>query len=488
MSVAAENSVTRKPPQAIDFHTGFCGLEQEHSGWVDDVRGRIPPDLTGTFFRNGPGTLEMGEQRYGHWFDGPGMISAVTFTGGRAHFKNRYIKTTKYVEEKKNNKIMFRGFGTQLEGGFRANFLRPLSNPANTSINWHGDKLCAFYEGSQPYRLDPATLDTRGVELYEGALNSMKNMTAHGKINYRTGHHINFGVNVAGLGVSGLKFGLDLYNIDPNGKVVSSCRIPLKRFPFVHDFGVTENYAVFLLSSITMGVAGPILGTAAVSDVTEYRMNKPVEGIIVDLRDMKVVRTLELPPALIVHFGNSYEHGDEIVTDFVRSTDPGNLAAIKDVFSLERILGAPLCRYRINVKTGEMRHEEYFHAPPGEFPSWDMQRTCYPSRYTYYVAPVDNGTPYFYNSVVKLDTETGDFKVGNYGQDRYTSEALFVPRDGAISEDDGYLLSFVYDAAVHRTEIVILDAREPETEIAAVKLSHHVPFGFHGHFTDRIFI
>jgi len=78
--------------------------------------------------------------------------------------------------------------------------------------------------------------------------------------------------------------------------------------------------------------------------------------------------------------------------------------------------------------------------------------------------------------------------VADYGRDRYTSEALFVPRDGAKSEDDGYLLSFVYDAATHRTEIVILDALDPETEIAAVKLSHHVPFGFHGHFTDRIFI
>jgi len=78
--------------------------------------------------------------------------------------------------------------------------------------------------------------------------------------------------------------------------------------------------------------------------------------------------------------------------------------------------------------------------------------------------------------------------VGDYGRDRYTSEALFVPRERAKSEDDGYLLSFVYDAATQLTEVVILDAREPEQEIAAVKLSHHVPFGFHGHFTDRVFI
>jgi all-trans-8'-apo-beta-carotenal 15,15'-oxygenase len=101
---------------------------------------------------------------------------------------------------------------------------------------------------------------------------------------------------------------------------------------------------------------------------------------------------------------------------------------------------------------------------------------------------VDNGTPYFYNAVVKLDTQSGAFQVKDYGQNRYTSEALFVPRESSKTEDDGYLLSFVYDAATHLTEIVILDALDPETEIAAVKLSHHVPFGFHGHFTGQVFI
>ena len=90
--------------------------------------------------------------------------------------------------------------------------------------------------------------------------------------------------------------------------------------------------------------------------------------------------------------------------------------------------------------------------------------------------------------MVKLDTNTGNFTTRDFGTDRYTSEALFVPRPGASADDDGYLLSFVYDARVHRTEIVILDARDLEHEIAAVKLSHHVPFGFHGHFTDKVFI
>lgn len=474
--------------EAADFHRGFSALREEAAGWVDDIRGTIPAELSGTFLRNGPGTMEMGGRQYGHWFDGPGMISAVTFTGGRAHFRNRYVRTRKYVDESRNNKILYRGFGTQREGGLLANFMRPLSNPANTNIYWHAEKLCAFYEGSQPYRLDPATLDTEGVELYDGGLNSMKAMSAHGKVNYRTGRFINFGVNVTGLGLTGLKYALDLYDIDPQGRIASTCRIPLSHFPFVHDFGVTENHALFLISSVTMGVAGPLFGTRPVSEAAEYRMNRPVQGIIVDLGSMQVVRRFELPPALIVHFGNSYEQGDELVTNFIRSTDVGNFSGLKDVFKLERMLGAPLCQYRVNLRTGEINHEEFFHAPPGEFPTWDARETCYPTRWAYYVAPVDNGSPYFFNAVVKLDTTTGNFSTRDFGPDRYTSEALFVHRPGGSADDDGYLLSFVYDARLHRTEIVILDARDLEHEIAAVKLSHHVPFGFHGHFTDKVFI
>ena len=133
MSVS-ERVPTGSPENTADFHRGFSGLEQEHAGWVEDVRGRIPADLTGTFFRNGPGRMEMGGRQYGHWFDGPGMISAVTFLDGRAHFRNRYVRTRQYVDESKSHMIVYRGFGTQLEGGLPANFMRPLSYPANTKL------------------------------------------------------------------------------------------------------------------------------------------------------------------------------------------------------------------------------------------------------------------------------------------------------------------------------------------------------------------
>lgn len=471
-----------------DFHRGFVGLEQEYCGWIDDVRGAIPADLQGTFFRNGPGTMRIGEQQYGHWFDGPGMISAVTFTGGRAHFKNRYLRTPRYLLDKAAGEIRSRGFGTQIAGGLAANFLRPMANPANTSVSWHGDKLCAFYEGGQPYRLDPVTLETLGKELYDGGLTSVKTMSAHGKIDSRSGHQINFGINITGLGLGGLKLALDIYDIDLRGRIERKCRVPLSEFPFLHDFGLTQNYAIFLLSSISISLPGPLLGLKPLSETMAYNMGQPMQGIIVDLRTMQVARRFELPAGIVVHFGNSHEVGDDLVTDFVQSSDVRNFSGLADVFSIDRVTGGPLYRYRFNVKTGQINHEEYSHAPHGEFPVWDMRANGQSSRYLYYVAVLDNGTPFSFNSLVKLDTETGALQIRDHGENRYTSETLFAPREGSRADDDGYLLSFVYDAVHHRTDVVVLDARNPEDVIATIGLSHHVPFGFHGHFTNRVFI
>jgi all-trans-8'-apo-beta-carotenal 15,15'-oxygenase len=487
MGIAKDGPVIQVDRE-FDFHRGFAGLDEEHSGWVSDVRGTIPTDLTGTFFRNGPGTMKIGDEQYGHWFDGPGMISAVTFTDGKAHFKNRYVRTPRFERDRAAGKIRSRGFGTQIAGGLRANLLRPMANAANTSISWHGDKLCAFYEGGQPYRLDPTSLETIEKELYDGGLTSVKTMSAHGKINPQTGHQINFGVNITGMGLTGLKLALDVYDINPQGQITRTCRIPLDEFPFLHDFGMTRNYAVFLSSSMSISLPGPLFGSSTLSDAMQYSMAKPITGFIVDLRSMQLVRRFELPPGIVVHFGNAFELGDEIVTDLMMSNDTNNFSGLIDVFNIDRLTGGPLYRYRFNVKSGETAHELYHHLPCGEFPAWNRRETGQRSRYAYYVAAADNGTPFTFNSLVKVDTRTGAFEQHDYGQNRYTSEALFAPGGDGEAEDDGYLLSFVYDASQHKTEVVILDARNPANEVGAVKLAHHVPFGFHGHFTNEVFI
>ena len=83
----AEAKLMAVAQSSADFRRGFLALMEEHSGWVTNTRGEIPKDLTGTLFRNGPGAMNAGAEAYGHWFDGPGMVSAITFQGGKVHFQ-----------------------------------------------------------------------------------------------------------------------------------------------------------------------------------------------------------------------------------------------------------------------------------------------------------------------------------------------------------------------------------------------------------------
>ncbi len=63
----------------------------------------------------------------------------------------------------------------------------------------------------------------------------------------------------------------------------------------------------------------------------------------------------------------------------------------------------------------------------------------------------------------------------------YPGEPVFVGRSGRERDDDGVVLSVVFDSAAERSFLLVLDA-ESFTEVARAQAPHHVPFGFHGQF------
>lgn len=86
-----------------------------------------------------------------------------------------------------------------------------------------------------------------------------------------------------------------------------------------------------------------------------------------------------------------------------------------------------------------------------------------------------------FNSIVKRDYETGRSEYQDLRGRKAPGEPVFVPRDLASAEDDGWVLSMWYDAALDRSELAIQEARDFAAKpVARVKLNHRMPFGFHG--------
>ncbi|MGW1716017.1 carotenoid oxygenase family protein [Streptomyces sp. NPDC002156] len=66
------------------------------------------------------------------------------------------------------------------------------------------------------------------------------------------------------------------------------------------------------------------------------------------------------------------------------------------------------------------------------------------------------------------------------------AEPVFVARENARAEDDGYLLVLWWNRATNLSELLIHDAGElRRTPLARVKLPSRVPFGFHGSWADH---
>jgi carotenoid cleavage dioxygenase len=61
---------------------------------------------------------------------------------------------------------------------------------------------------------------------------------------------------------------------------------------------------------------------------------------------------------------------------------------------------------------------------------------------------------------------------------------VFVPAANSSAEDDGYLMTYIYDASSDSSSFVIMDAASMDSEpVASIDLPR-IPGGFHGSWID----
>ncbi len=470
---------------------GYEELERESAYWVDSqqIEGALPAELQGTLFLTCVGRNKIGGQQYGHWFDGDGVINAVTFRDGKVHFANRYVRTPKYLNETAQQRILYRGVGTQIPGGMLKNMFRVPGNAANTSVILHGGKLLALWEGGKPWELNSATLDSVGEYRFDGKLRTTQPFSAHPRLDPRTGALYGFGI----FGVPKPK--LHLYKIDPDGNMVANHSHYVGDYAMCHDFVITDKHAVFVLCPAFMRSPFKFLfGQRSVLESIEFDPAAKTKIVVLNLETGDLVRDFWVDTFFGFHLGNGHEQGDEIRLDVLCVEDMAVMEGLSDVFaprddSFDFLTsGARFNRFTLNLRDGSTRREEIPGALAGEFPCWNGDYTGVEQRYTWLGTIVENGTPYNFNAVQKVDHQTGELRVHDFGPGRFTSEVNFVGAGANAAEDDGYLISMVYNHHRKKSEIVLVDAKDMQKEVAVIPLQEHIPYGFHGNFYSETFV
>ncbi len=482
-----------------DWQKGYESVTQEEDYWVEDIEGEIPPELNGTLFRNGPGLLDVNGHHIHHPFDGDGMISAISFSNGRAHFRNRFIRTTAYVEEQKAQKILYRGvFGTQKPGGWLANaFDLRLKNIANTNVIYWGDKLLALWEAADPHRLDPYTLETLGKESFNGVLADGEAFAAHPRFDpsskFDNGEPslVNFSIK------PGLSTTITIFELNPAGDVIREHAHSVPGFAFIHDFAITPNYCIFFQNPVAFNPIPFVLGIRGAAECIKFQPNQPTRIVIIPRDSKKSVQVLETHSGFVFHHANAFEQGEDVYIDSICYESFPEVKPQSDFrqVDFDALKPGQLWRFHLNLNDKTVSRES-IESRCCEFPSIHPQKVGHPYRYLYMGAADGETGNAPLQAILKIDLESKERQLWSVAPRGYVSEPIFVERPNGKTEDDGWLLTVVYDSAHHRSDVVILDALDlskgakpcdSASAIATLHLKHHIPYGLHGSFAPTSF-
>lgn len=483
---------TAKSYNPQEWQRGYESQPNEYDYWVDDIEGEIPAGLEGTLFRNGPGLLDIHGTPIRHPFDGDGMVSAITFTKGRVHYRNRYVATEGYVQEKNAGKIVYRGvFGTQKPGGWLSNaFDVRLKNIANTNIIYWGGKLLALWEAAEPHRLDPATLETIGIDYLDGLLQPGDAFSAHPWIDPSCEMDggkpclVNFSIK------TGLSSKFTIYEFNLDGKLLRRHTHSIPGFSFIHDFAITPHYCIFFQNPVAFNPLPFFFGLRGAGECVQYQPKQPTRLIVIPrTAPYQEVKILETQVGFVFHHANAFEVDDNICVDSIcyESLPQVNPDISYKEVDFEALDPGQLWRFTLNLQQ-ESVQGKMLESRCCEFPAIHPDKVGRDYRYLF-IGAAHNATGNApLQAILKVDWQTGERQLWSAAPTGYIGEPIFVPRPDATEEDDGWVLTVVYDAAHHRSDIVILDGRNlNQAPVARVHLKHHIPYGLHGSWTETVF-
>jgi carotenoid cleavage dioxygenase len=437
------------------------------------VHGEIPPDLSGVYVRNGPNPKRAAPGRH-HWFDGDGMLHAIALANGRAHYRNRYIRTAHLAEEDAAGRALWRGL---MEPTVENPGHAPYKDTANTDVLLHaGSLLTLWYISGEPYRVDAHSLETLGVDRFDGgstaAGDAPRRISAHAKVDERSGELMWFDY---GPRPPFMRYGV----VGRDRRLVHATAVELPGPRLPHDMAITDSHSVLMDLPVFFNEAA----MKRRQWIVDFHRDTPSRfGVLPRHGNGGDIRWFEAEPCYVYHVVNAWHEGDELVMVGCRCDEPTpepdpNDGAMAQAFANLR-LRAQLHRWRFNLADGTTR-EERLDDRNVEFPTIAMASQGRHNRWGYAMT-IPHSHTLLFDGVAKYALDDGSGETLSFGEGRYGSEVAFAPRDGACDEDDGYLLSIVQRDADEPAELWIIRAQAlNDGPVARVVLPQRVPLGFH---------
>jgi carotenoid cleavage dioxygenase len=479
--------------------------------------GEIPKDLHGGLYRVGPTWKRPTRQGTTGLLSMDGMVQGLVLDNGRADFRNRWVRTPKYLLEEKYGKGMFEwsdgewadwrnfGWGNVKRNEFNCGVSQGTNN-VNT-FPFAGEVLASGEQGGPPVALDPITLETKGVVRWSAQLShgmhapaGRANGNGDGIVDPNSDPDAVFAAHPKWDHESGELFGFawsdtepyaTIHVVSPDGRVTSK---QLWDAPFhtnAHDIWLTPDHIVMPFQPFISTTKRIEQGLGVFGWDTELPItigliprdgfpNAPVRWIECDIEPEYVMHTLSAnvengkltldapifnrPP---FPFEDDFKEGDDVAL----------------FFSLAK---STLGRWTIDLETGKGTSER-LDDRPAELPKVDERFYGKGYSFGFMIAGDPKGKGMSMKDLVVRNMKTGDQQAYRIRHDTPAAvlEASFAPRAVDSPEGDGYIIVPVSKWAQDLSEFLIFDTHDiTQGPIATIDIPFHMGWTPHGHYMD----
>jgi all-trans-8'-apo-beta-carotenal 15,15'-oxygenase len=503
--------------------------------------GSIPSDLKGSYFRCGPAMFSAGsipppktsiiQPRDGppvpdgqnpkrmvqHPFEADGGMLGITFPGdGTATARFRYVRTVAFTNERRKGQRLYRGMDSTRELGFAIgeglgnDFHNPLfrhhlqpglnknrKNTSNTRAIYWGKRLLSLWEGGQPYKLDGLALSTEGRSKLGGVLEEQDPFGSKMVIDPVKNRALMYSVvqDAMSSQVTVFEFN-DKFRLVEEGEVDSEGKVTvdLPGLALLSDMAVTTNYALFVQPSLSTGMQ--YLFVKEPGKIVTVEKAPATLHLVPRVGSGRQPMSLEIPFDGTIEgnleFCNSYEDGNKIIFDAIRSDGRKKSAqsttgqwpwigSKKDY--VEKVSDRSLWRYEVDLQSKTVTKIKLS----------DIQ--CYFGS----VAPSDSTLKHDHiymaiggqgaeisppQGVARFDCSSKTLDAWMPDAHEFCGEPMFAPKSDPSSKDDGYVLSVVFDGKAESSDLVVFEASNIAAgPVCRIPLGLAIPHGLHGCFT-----
>ncbi|KAL4891706.1 carotenoid oxygenase [Aspergillus ambiguus] len=466
-----------------------CRLEGEIQAL--EVHGEIPNDINGTFYRVMPDPQLPPFIQDDPWFNGDGNISAFEIKNGSVSFRQRYVRTEKFMREREAKRALI--------GKYRNKYTDAVEfkvrTTANTNVVYFNGQLLALKEDSHPYALDPVSLETKGLYDFDGQLPSVT-FTAHPKFDPVTGEMVCFGYEAKGDGTPDVCY----YNVTPDGRFTEVVWLVSPVVAMIHDFAVTDNWVLFPIIPQVCDIERMKQG----GEHWQWSPETPFYIGVLPRRGAKPsdVKWFQYKNSFPGHTANAYEdefgniHIDLGLSEknvfFWWPDAQGNAPEPSSILS-------QLVRFTINPKSDDLHLStpKVIQKDNSEFYRIDDRFATHSYRHCFFdlldpslgtdfaaIGPKMGGGYPLYNSLAHVDVTTGSTEIYFPGKTHMVQEPVFIPRVGSTTEGDGYVLALVNNYDTMSSELHLVDTNDFSRAKAIILLPIRLRQGLHGNWVD----